>query len=248
MANMPHLEPVIETVDHQLHATATTDHQTDPDAGLDELQEHPVVTTDNDQHYKMSFVVGGLFLNESIDVVNLHRTSANWNQTRQMALGESITSLPKVASRRRTLREIASRLSKLNDAELRFFGETRDRTDQQALLWLAVCREYRIVHEFATEVVRERFLSLQTDLSVESFDTFFAHKAEWNDALASISATTRSKLRQVLFRIMREAGIISKENKILATYISPQLDGIIAEHSPSDIQLFPGLKSDRGIA
>jgi hypothetical protein len=47
---------------------------------------------------------------------------------------------------------------------------------------------------------------------------------------------------------MREAGIISKENKILATYISPQLDGIIAEHSPSDIQLFPGLKSDRGIA
>ncbi|MGO7450545.1 DUF1819 family protein [Rhizobium ruizarguesonis] len=245
---MPHLEPVIETVDRQLHATATTDHQTDPDAGLDELQEHPIVTTENDQHYKMSFVVGGLFLNESIDVVNLHKSSADWSQTRQMALGDSITSLPKAASRHRIIREIASRLSKLNDGELRFFGETRDRTDQQALLWLAVCREYRFVYEFAKEIVRERFLSLQTELPVEDFDTFLATKAEWNDGLAGISPMTRSKLRQVLFRIMREAGIISRENKILATYISPQLYRIIAEHSPSDLELFPGLKSDGGIA
>lgn len=161
-----------------------------------------------------------------------------------MALGESITSLPKAASRHRTLREIASRLSKLNDAELRFFGETKDRTDQQALLWLAVCREYRFVHEFMMEIVRERFLSLQAELAVENFDTFFARKAEWNDGLAGISPTTRSKLRQVLFRIMREAGIISRENIILATYISPQLYRTISEHSPSGLQLFPGLKSD----
>ncbi|MBY5336093.1 hypothetical protein HFO99_19495 [Rhizobium leguminosarum] len=28
MANMSHFEPVLETGDHQLHATATTDHQT----------------------------------------------------------------------------------------------------------------------------------------------------------------------------------------------------------------------------
>lgn len=206
------------------------------------------MAADSNQPYKMSFVVGGLFLNESIDVINLHRSSPNWSQTRQMALSGNITSLPKAASRHRTLREIASRLSKLNDAELRFFGGTRDRTDQQALLWLAVCREYRFVHEFVMEIVRERFLSLQTELPVDNFDTFFATKAEWNEGLAGISPTTRSKLRQVLFRIMREAGIISRENKILATYISPQLYRIIAEHSPSDLQLFPGLKSEGSIA
>ncbi|UIJ87241.1 DUF1819 family protein [Rhizobium leguminosarum] len=224
------------------------DYQTDPDAGLDELQEHPIVTTENDQHYKMSFVVGGLFLNESTDVVTLHKSSESWHATLQMALGEGITSLPKAASRRRTLREIVNRLSKLKDAELSFFAETADRADQQAILWLAACREYRFVREFAAEVIRERFLSLQYDLAIESFDTFFAAKAEWSDPLASISPTTRSKLRQVLFRIMREAGIISQDNKILATYISPQLYRIIAGHSPSDLQLLPGLKSDGGIA
>lgn len=207
-----------------------------------------MLTDDSDQPYKMSFVVGGLFLNESIDVVALHQSSANWLQTRRMALVESVTSLPKAASRSRTLREIVSRLSKLTDAELRFFSETRDRVDQQALLWLAVCREYRLVREFATEVVQERFLSLKTELPRESFDTFFARKAEWNEGLADISVTTSSKLRQVLFRIMREAGIISQENKILATYVSAQLYTIIAEHSPSDLQLFPGLKAHGGTA
>ncbi|MGO7078407.1 DUF1819 family protein [Rhizobium johnstonii] len=204
------------------------------------------MTTENDQHYKMSFVVGGLFLNESIDVVNLHKSSENWRATLQMALGEGVASLPKAASRRRILREIVNRLSKLKDAELSFFADMADRADQQALLWLAVCREYRFAREFATEVIRERFLSLRCDLSFESFDTFFAAKAEWSDPLAGISPTTRSKLRQVFFRIMREAGVISQANKILAAYMSPQLKTIIGEHSRSDLLLFPGL-NDGGI-
>ncbi|NTC84591.1 DUF1819 family protein [Agrobacterium tumefaciens] len=212
------------------------------------MLEHRHVASEEKHSYKMSFVVGGLFLNESIELVHLHDAAADWNETRELALARGITSLPKAASRRRTLREIISRLSKLNETEIRHFAEAGERTDQQSLLWLAVCREYRFVQEFAIEVVRERFLSLQIALPLQAFDTFFAAKAEWNEGLAKISPATRTKLRQVLFRIMREAGIISPENTILATYISPRLHGIISEQNPLDLNIFPGLKDDRGIA
>lgn len=198
------------------------------------------------QPYKMSFAVGGLLLNESVEVARMHAQSEAWDATLQRALDGGVTSLPKAASRRRTLREIVNRISTLDDEELDYLVERADRQDQQALLWLATCRAYRFVREFATEVIHERFLSFQLDLPLESFDVLFAAKAEWDEGLAGISPMTRAKLRQVLFRIMREANVISDDNRILSAYVSPRLKTMLAEKSPRDIVVFPGLSRDGG--
>lgn len=198
------------------------------------------------QLYKMSFAVGGLLLNESVEVARLHKPSEAWDATLRRALEEGVTSLPKAASRRRTLREIVNRISTLDQEELDFLVEGADRQDQQALLWLATCRAYRFVLEFATEVIHERFLSFQLDLPLESFDILFAAKAEWDEGLAKISPMTRAKLRQVLFRMMREASVISDDNRILSAYVSPQLKAMLAEKCPQDLLVFPGLSRDGG--
>lgn len=198
------------------------------------------------QPYKMSFVTGGLFLNESVEVAQIHAPSDAWDDTLRRALEGGVTSLPKAASRRRTLREIVNRISTLDDEELNYLVRGGDRQDQQALLWLATCRAYRFVREFATEVIHERFLSFQLDLPLESFDVLFAAKAEWDEGLAGISPTTRAKLRQVLFRMMREANVISDDNRILSAYVSPRLKAILAEKNPRDLVVFPGLSRDGG--
>jgi hypothetical protein len=198
--------------------------------------------------YKMSFAVGGLLLNESVEVARLHARSEAWDATLERALEGGITSLPKVASRRRTLREIVNRISTLDEDELDYLIEGADRQDQKALLWLATCRAYRFVREFATEVIHERFLSFQLDLPLESFDVLFAAKAEWDEGLNAISAMTRAKLRQVLFRMMREASVITEDNRILSAYVSPRLKAILATKNPREIILFPGLSRDGGTA
>jgi hypothetical protein len=198
------------------------------------------------QPYKMSFAVGGLLLNESVEVARMHAPPEAWDATLRRALEGGVTSLPKAASRRRTLREIVNRISTLSDEELGYLVQVADRQDQQALLWLATCRAYRFVREFATEVIHERFLSFQLDLPLESFDVLFAAKAEWDEGLAGISPTTRAKLRQVLFRMMREANVISDDNKILSAYVSPRLKAILAEKNPRDLVVFPGLSHDGG--
>lgn len=198
------------------------------------------------QPYKMSFAVGGLLLNESVEVARMHAPSEAWDATLRRALEGGVTSLPKAASRRRTLREIVNRISTLSDEELGYLVQVVDRQDQQALLRLATCRAYRFVREFATEVIHERFLSFQLDLPLESFDVLFAAKAEWDEGLAGISPTTRAKLRQVLFRMMREANVISDDNKILSAYVSPRLKAILAEKNPRDLVVFPGLSHDGG--
>jgi hypothetical protein len=192
--------------------------------------------------YKMSFSTGGLFVNESVEVARLHAGSRDWKETINKALLGGAMSLPKAASNRRTLREIANRLSSLTEDERQFLIEEADRPEQEALLWLATCRAYRFVEEFAIEVIQERFLTYRPDLPLAAFDRFFESKSEWEQELAKISPTTRRKLRQILFRILRESGLIDSHNQIRPSYLSSRLHALIARHNPNDLLIFPGLR------
>ena len=198
------------------------------------------------QPYKMSFTSGGLFLNESVIVAELHVAGEDWKVTLSRALEEGATSLPKAASNRRTLREIVNRLMTLTEDEVRVMVEDAGRQEQQHLLWVATCRAYRFVREFAVEVICDRYIAYQLDLPLESFDIFFDAKADWNEGLASISDSTRNKLRQILFRMMREAGVISDGNRIQSTYLSAQLRQVIEATNPTDLAVFPGVVIDGG--
>ena len=193
------------------------------------------------QDYKMSFSTGGLFLNESLEVARLHEDGEAWEDTILRAMEEGTTSLPKSASNRRSLREISNRLLTLTDEERAYLVEEADRSEQQALLWIATCRAYRFVREFAVEVVRERYLSYQLDLPLESFDILFEAKAEWDEGLAGLSRSTRLKLRQIMFRMMREAGIISEDDRIQTAIISTRLKHMIEDHNPGELAFFPSV-------
>lgn len=191
--------------------------------------------------YRMSFTTGGLFLRESIEVARMHHDGEPWDETARRALAEGATELPKAASNKRSLREITNRLCELTNLERRFLLEDADRIDQQALLWIATCRAYRFVREFAVEVMRERYWAYQMDLPLSSFDIALEGKAEWNEDLARLSMSTRRKLRQVLFRIMREAAILSRDNRMQAAILSSELKALVREHHPGDLAYFPGI-------
>ena len=193
------------------------------------------------QDYKMSFSTGGLFLNESVEVARLHVEGEPWESTILRAMDEGATSLPKAASNRRSLREISNRLLTLTARERSYFLEEADRSDQQAFLWIATCRAYRFVREFAVEVVRERYLSYQLDLPLESFDILLAAKAEWDEGLAGLSRSTQLKLRQIMFRMMREAGIISADSRIQTAILSTYLKNMIEEKNPGELAVFPSV-------
>lgn len=190
--------------------------------------------------YKLSFTTGGLFLNESVEVARIYAQRRSWDVACGIALDGHIAMLPKTSSQRRTLREIINRLSTLHDPEIAFLITASDRAEQAALLWLAVCRAYRIVREFTVDVVRERWLSRRYDLNPESFDFYFQSKAEWNQQLEQTRSSTRHKLRQVLFRIMREVGLLNSDYTLQLLPLSDRVRTLIHEVDPEDLLVFPG--------
>ena len=114
------------------------------------------------------------------------------------------------------------------------------RSEQIALLWLAACRAYRFIGDFTVQVLNERYLSFRTDVSYDDFDSFYAAKAEWSPKLSGLSALSRAKLRAVMFRMMREAEIISPTNNILGTILPPSIHEMISGCNLEELRFFPG--------
>lgn len=190
--------------------------------------------------YRMSFGVGGLLVKESVALAQVCKPDETWPEARERLVAEGISSFPKLASQTRVLREVFDRITHLTDGEREFLLEDADRPEQHALIWLAVCRTYRFVREFAVEVVAERYQSWRFDLGLEVFDRFLAEKAESDQGLAALSPSTRAKVRQVLFRIMRESGLLNDEGKIQTVWLSVRMKALVAETDPADLLIFPG--------
>jgi len=197
------------------------------------------------QPYLMSFGTGGLYINESVAIARLHAAGTDWEATAIDAQERGTFPVRKASSARRSIREIVNRLKRLSSDELALLIEG-DRSEQAALLWLAACRAYRFIGEFAVEVLSDRFLSLRTDLTYDDFDTFLSAKEEWSPKLAALSASTRAKLRAVLFRLMREAELLSPENRILGAMLSPRVLAVIQAGNPDELHYFPGADRQLG--
>ncbi|WP_109366632.1 DUF1819 family protein [Ochrobactrum soli] len=190
--------------------------------------------------YRMSFSLGGLMLNESLAIAQVYQSGESWASARERLLTQGASSLPKLASQTRALREVYDRIGHLSDTERQYLSDGADRAEQQAMVWLAVCRTYRFVYEFAVEVISERYQSWRLDLGHDVFDRFLADKAECDPGLAALSASTCAKLRQVLFRILREAGLISVEGRIQLIWLSGRMKRLIEGSNPADLRVFPG--------
>lgn len=182
--------------------------------------------------------MGGLFHSESIKILELFNIFHNWNEVSQRALESNILQSRTVSTSKRALREIIARLKTLTMDELDLLSNGSVH-DQKYLLWLSTCRRYVFIHDFAVEVIRERYLTLKHDLPNEEFDTFYNSKEQWYEELEKIAESTKSKLRNVLFKILREAEIIDANKLILPAMLTNDLIGCIAKHNINDLLIFP---------
>ena len=199
-------------------------------------------------HYLMSFSTGGLFLTESIKLVECFMRLADWPRVREHVLAINLLQVRALSTGKRVVREVISRLKELSPEELTLLLHG-DSQEQSAILWIAVCRHYHFIGEFAFEVLRERYLSLQPDLQIDDFIAFYNRKSDWHPGLEQLRQSTRKKLRQVLFMMMRDANLLVEGDRINPPLLSDRLlTTLAATKRLQDLQFFPVLEADIRIA
>jgi hypothetical protein len=193
--------------------------------------------------YRLSFTTGGLFLQEAPIVVERYLALRDWQQTRKQVRNDNLLQVRTAAAALRISKELIARLELLESDELEELinGSARDRG---YLLWIAACRRYAIIHDFAIEVLREHFLLLRRQLSFGDYDAFYNAKALWHSELDEIAQSTQHKLRQNLFRMLRDADLISDQQHIQTAMLSPRLAQLLARRGRDELLVFPATDNE----
>lgn len=188
--------------------------------------------------YSMSFTTGTILYRESMTVAHLYRALGDWDAVRDQVIAENRLQMRTLNSSKRIVREINSRLKLLTPVELALLYDDLQQ-EHLYVLWLAVCKRYQFIYDFAVEVIREKFLRFDFALTPVEFNAFLNAKAEWHPEVERVAPSTRNKLRQFVFRMLREADLIGRDQRILPTLLTPRLIDAIRQDAPAHFAVFP---------
>lgn len=195
------------------------------------------------ERYRLSFTTGGIFLQEAPLVAERYLALRDWAQTRAEMRSQNLLQVRTGSAALRISKELVARLECLEVPELEELREASLR-DRGYLLWAAACRRYAFIHDFAVEVLREHHLLLRRQISFGDYDTYYNAKALWHTELDEIAPSTQHKLRQNLFRMMREADLISDQQHIQPAMLSPRLAQLLARRGREELLVFPSTDNE----
>ena len=189
--------------------------------------------------YTMSVTVGGLFLFEGIELARLRVTCASWEEVRQTAPDDVFVAKGGASSVKRIRNEVIGRLATLTPDEITHLASS-GMTDARALMWIAACRKYRILAEFAHEVLDERLRTYQPEIRMTDFDALMDAKGMNAVEIARLAPSTRVRLRSGAFRMLREAELLDAESRVRTLQVSETLRNLLGRHNRSGLDLIPG--------
>lgn len=197
-----------------------------------------MMDTPSESRYALSFTTGALLAREGALLAPVYVEVRDWEKVRDLAVKDNLLQARTHRTGVRLVRETVKRLSALTDHEVELMDQLTA-PERGHLMWVAACRRYGLIGEFAEEVVRERFLLLASTLQYEDFDGFVRGKALWHDELATIKDSTMQKLRSNVFKMLAEAELLSESGRIIPAVLSERLVALLSERSPSDVRFFP---------
>ena len=190
--------------------------------------------------YRLSFGTGNAYLNESNLILKKYLENKDWRETEKYSIENNILQTNTLSSSKRIFREISLRLKSLSQQEQEFFIRS-NYVDQSILMWISICRTYKFIGDFASMIISEKFSSYQLEIEYSDFNYFFEKQQVLHEELRTLKDSTRKKLRQVIFRIMKDLNIISKDKEITPLLPSLELKEV-TKSTRKDLKLFlPGV-------
>ena len=185
--------------------------------------------------YRFSFTAVGLSPVAMQEVAVLYRDCGSGEATYARIVKENTLKCRTGSALRRIGSELVLRLEKLAPEELARFVENR-LNERNVFAWLAVCRTYELVGDFAVEALHEAYVTGQKTYTTSDYEKFVNGKLALHPELDELSEQTYAKVRQIVFKMMREAGFLDKKDNIIPLVMDAELMNFIPER---DLAFFP---------
>lgn len=185
----------------------------------------------------MSFTTGGLLERETIILANIILQTNDLNKACQQIKDANLFQYRTTTATTRILSELKSRFQFVDNDALKLISVGFPNEIQQ-MSWFMVCQKYPFIFEFVQEVIKEKYFIGQLELTDYDFDTFFNKKMVQHQNLEKITDNSRYKLKQVLFKMLREVGLLDKQNIIQTVLPTKQVVSFIEHKAPHYLGIF----------
>ena len=107
--------------------------------------------------------------------------------------------------------------------------------------------EYRVIYEFMTSVIGEKYRTKDFSFSKRDVNVFFSRLQEQSDVIASWSNSTIKKLKQVIVKMLVDTQFLdsTKSELLNVVLIDPDLKNILMEKR--DIAALTAFNSFEGV-
>mgnify|MGYP006076328169 FL=1 len=189
--------------------------------------------------YDFSFTASSLRLNELRLVAKHQIAGSEINFTNELGNGKSSTG-------RRMLAEFTKRLSFLTEDQKELLVHS-DLTSQRQIAFLSACKTHLFLRDFVVEVIREKLLIFDYEVSEGEYISFYRRKSDLHPEMDELTEITENKIRQVTFKILEQAGIIDnvRSKNIQQQLVSDKVAATIAAVDRQWLKIF--LMSDMDI-
>lgn len=177
---------------------------------------------------------------DTLATARLYLESRDWPTTRKKVVEENLYQLNAESSRKRVAGELLKRLQTLSDDEIEFLVNSYG-DDQSAMLWVAVCRTYEYVRDLSASVIRGRYESGIPTYTEGAYEAFFEEQLATHEELERLTPASRKKMRNQVFRMLVECGLVSEEGDITPIHPSPDFARALDQGHQDDLDLFPGV-------
>lgn len=145
----------------------------------------------------------------------------------------------KLETNRREFRELKHRINTLTPKQIEILSQG-DLDEKKHITHLALCKTYKIYHDFLVDVIHQKMQVFDNHLTELDYNSFISKKKMDHPELEKLAETTQKKVKQVMFRMLEQVGIIESVSNsiILMQHLSAQVETAIIEDDSTWLSCF----------
>ena len=175
----------------------------------------------NKTKYTFSFTGASALPAETLVIAEEFIRLQDWEKVKVSVQENNLMNKTKQNTSKRMYFEIKKRLELLTNEQLNLLVSGSP-DESKAMVLLSLLKAYSFVKDFVIEVIRAKFLLYNNNIVASDYTSFFNAKAITNNELNTLTEKTTNKVKQVLFKMLEQVGLINsaKDGIIIKPFLS----------------------------
>ncbi|MDP5047361.1 MAG: DUF1819 family protein [Saprospiraceae bacterium] len=193
----------------------------------------------NKDKYSFSFTGASALITETLIIAEEYKNLQDWKEVKNSLMEHNSLNKIKQSTFKREFSEIKKRLSSLSEEQL-YLLINGSYDDSKAMILLSLIKVYTFLNDFIVEVLRNKYLQFDTNISENDYFKFVHSKSISHNELNEITEVTAKKVKQVIFKLLEQVGLVTqtKNGIILKPILSHAAVDVIVNENPIQLSAF----------